>query len=93
MISAADKDGNQRYYFADGLGSTMLTVGASQAPTYSYAVFADLRSGSPSGETFLFTGKQFDAKARHTKGCIFRSRRPWAGPASALDIYLSIHCR
>ncbi len=60
--------GNQRYYFADGLGSTVLTIAGQspnvQAPTYRYDVFGALRSGSASGEPFLFTGEQYDARAR-----------------------------
>jgi len=69
LISATDKDGNQRYYFADGLGSTVLTIAGQspvQAPTYRYDAFGALRSGTASREPFLFTGEQYDARARGT---------------------------
>ncbi|MEX0684199.1 MAG: RHS repeat-associated core domain-containing protein [Dehalococcoidia bacterium] len=67
LISATDQAGAQRYYFSDGLGSTMVRVngstGGAVGDVYTYDVFGNLRSGNASSETMLFTGQQFDNKA------------------------------
>jgi RHS repeat-associated protein len=91
LISATDKDGNQRYYFADGLGSTTLTAeplpgGGAETQDYKYDVFGALRSGSLQtqpyweAEAMLFTGEQFDARARHNAGGLYYLRARFYDP-------------
>jgi len=63
------KGSTERYYFVDGLGSTTMTVqplagGGAETKSYQYEVFGGLRSGSAAGESMLFTGEEYDAKAR-----------------------------
>jgi RHS repeat-associated protein len=77
LISATDAAGNQRYYFPDALGSTITTVKGSNRQVvgqYEYDVFGSLRVGSAAGEPFLFTGQQFDNKARDVAGGLYYLR-------------------
>jgi RHS repeat-associated protein len=69
--------GNQRYYFPDALGSTITTVKGSNRQVvgqYEYDAFGGLRVGSATGEPFLFTGQQFDNKARDVAGGLYYLR-------------------
>jgi len=70
----------QDYYFSDGLGSTV-TLARDSTPTQSaawtYDAFGEVRStnsGTPS-TSFLFTGDQFDAKARQSQGLYYLRAR------------------
>ncbi|MDO8616279.1 MAG: RHS repeat-associated core domain-containing protein [Dehalococcoidia bacterium] len=83
LISATDAAGNQRYYFPDGLGSTITTVNRATRQVvgqYEYDVFGNLRVGSATGEPFLFTGQQFDNKARDTQSGLYYLRNRWYDP-------------
>ncbi|MEX1194367.1 MAG: RHS repeat-associated core domain-containing protein [Dehalococcoidia bacterium] len=85
LISATDQTGAQRYYFSDGLGSTMVRVngsaGGAVGDVYTYDVFGNLRSGNASSETMLFTGQQFDNKALGPdKGGLYYLRQRYYDP-------------
>jgi RHS repeat-associated protein len=78
LISATDEmptaedpenpDTVRRYYFTDGLGSTVTTVSSDgEDRAFEYDVFGEPRSGDPESETFLFTGEQYDARARDVR--------------------------
>jgi len=59
----------QRYFFPDALGSTRALVNETDSgiETYGYDVFGQVREVEPAGaplRSFLFTGEQYDAKAR-----------------------------
>jgi RHS repeat-associated protein len=69
LISATDGAGVQTYHLYDGLGSTTdLTDGSGTVTAgYGYDVFGEPRSGDPESATFLFTGEQYDARARDVR--------------------------
>ncbi len=85
LISATDAAGNQRYYFPDALGSTITTVNRANRQVvgqYEYDAFGGLRVGSATGEPFLFTGQQFDNKARDTAGGLYYLRNRVYDPST-----------
>ena len=83
LISATDEDGVQTYYFSDGLGSTttVADAGGGVASEYAYDVFGELRgqSGVPD-DVMLFTGEQYDAKARHNAPGLYYLRPRFLRP-------------
>jgi len=84
LISATDEDGVQTYYFSDGLGSTttVADAGGGVVSECGYDVFGELRgqSGVPD-DVMLFTGEQYDAKARHDAGGLYYLRARYYDPA------------
>ena len=69
----------QDYYFPDGLGSTVILARDSEsgeAAEWTYDAFGEVRtqSGTLSSD-FLFTGEQFDAKARPGQGLYYLRAR------------------
>ena len=58
----------QDYYFGDGLGSTVILArdsASNEAAAWTYDAFGEVRGKSGMLSTnFLFSGEQFDAKAR-----------------------------
>ena len=86
----------QDYYFTDGLGSTVTLARdpPGEIANWTYDAFGEVRTKSgPLSTDFLFTGEQFDAKARPAQGLYYPARpllRPehWevlnAGPALGL---------
>jgi RHS repeat-associated protein len=69
----------QDYYFPDGLGSTVILARDSEsneAAEWTYDAFGEVRTQSGTLSTdFLFTGEQFDAKARPGQGLYYLRAR------------------
>ncbi|HUF54868.1 MAG TPA: RHS repeat-associated core domain-containing protein [Dehalococcoidia bacterium] len=73
LISSTDASGDQRYYFTDGLGSTVLQVDGSgqnlnPEAFWEYNAFGSIRASGGNSDSFLFTGQQFDADTPAPEG-------------------------